>query len=78
MLAILSGIAASFLFVPVGSPRTSDPAELMQATRCPATIFPSLSEAIDSALAEKPPLLITGSLFLAGEALDVLAGRIPW
>jgi dihydrofolate synthase / folylpolyglutamate synthase len=72
MLAILSGIAASFFFVPVPSPRSSDPAELMQSTPCPAKTFSSLSAAIGSAMAGEPPVLITGSLFLAGEALSVL------
>ncbi len=76
MLAILSEIAASFFFVPVANPRSSDPAELAQSTRCPAKIFPSLSAAIDSAIAEPPPVLITGSLFLAGEALDIF-GNSP-
>ena len=77
MLGILSEIAASFFFVPVANPRTSDPAELAQSTRCPAKTFPSLSAAIDSAMAEPPPVLITGSLFLAGEALDILTGKNP-
>ena len=72
MLAILSEIAASFFFVPVVSPRSADPAELTQFTKCPAKTFQSLAVAIDSALAEPPPVLITGSLFLAGEALSVL------
>ena len=75
MLAILSEIAASFLFVPVASPRSSEPVELMQTTLCPARTFPSLSAAIDSAMAEQPPVLITGSLFLAGEAMDTLARK---
>ena len=72
MLNVLSGIAASFLFVPVASPRSSDPAELMRSTLCPANTFSSLSDAIDSAMAKSAPVLITGSLFLAGEALSIL------
>ena len=72
MLAILSEIAASFFFVPVASPRSSDPAELVRSTSLPAQAFPSLPAAIESALARAEPLLITGSLFLAGEALSVL------
>lgn len=78
MLAILSEIAASFFFVPVASARTSDPEELMQIIRLPAQAFPSLSAAIASALTEKPPVLITGSLFLAGEALSVLEPGPLW
>ena len=72
MLDVLSTIAARFFFVPVASPRSSDPAALIQATPCPAKIFPSLSAAITSALADAPPVLITGSLFLAGEGLSIL------
>ena len=77
MLAILSEIAASFFFVPVASERSSDPAELMQSTRLPAQISPSLPAAIASALAENPPVLITGSLFLTGEAIEILARKFP-
>lgn len=77
MLAVLSKIAASFHFVPVISPRSSAPAELLHSTPCPARMFSTLPAAIDSALAASPPVLITGSLFLAGEALDVLTGKNP-
>jgi dihydrofolate synthase / folylpolyglutamate synthase len=77
MLAILSEIAAAFYFVPVASPRSSDPAELMQSTRVSAQVFSSLPEAIESAKAEPAPILITGSLFLAGEAIDALTRISP-
>jgi len=76
MLSILSEIAASFSFVPVASPRSSDPAELMQFTRLPAKTFSSLSAAIESAMSGTAPVLITGSLFLAGEAIDIF-GKNP-
>jgi len=72
MLSVLSEIASSFLFVPVSSPRSSDPAELVPFTACPAKTFSSLQAAIGSATAEAPPVLITGSLFLAGEVMDIL------
>ncbi len=73
MLGILSQITGSFCFVPVASPRSTDPEELVQAAAgCPATIFASLPAAIDSALSGRSPVLITGSLFLAGEALSFL------
>jgi dihydrofolate synthase/folylpolyglutamate synthase len=77
VLAILSTIASSFLFVPVASPRSSDPAELLKCTQCPAQTSPSLSAAIASAMAKTQPALITGSLFLAGEAIDVLSRKTP-
>ena len=72
MLAVLSGIAEAFFFVPVDSPRSAEPAELMRSTAQTAKIFSSLTSAIDAATAEPAPVLITGSLFLAGEALSVL------
>lgn len=73
MLAILSRIAGSFYFVPVASPRSTDPAELLPAADgCPAKAFASLPAALDAALDGGRPVLITGSLFLAGEALSVL------
>ena len=72
MLAVLSGIAEAFFFVPVDSPRSAEPAELMRSTAQTAKIFSSLTSAIDAATAEPAPALITGSLFLAGEALSVL------
>lgn len=75
MLAVLSKIASSFLFVPVANPRSSDPAELIKSTQCRAQICPSLAAAISCALAGEAPVLITGSLFLAGEAIDVLAAQ---
>lgn len=75
MLAILSGIAASFFFVPVENPRSSNPAELMPFTSLPAKSFSSLSAGVESALADPPPVVITGSLFLAGEALLLFEAR---
>jgi dihydrofolate synthase/folylpolyglutamate synthase len=77
MLAVLSTIASSFLFVPVANPRSSDPADLILSARCPAQTCPSLTAAIASALADEAPVLITGSLFLAGEAIDVLVRKTP-
>ncbi|MFZ4774894.1 MAG: bifunctional folylpolyglutamate synthase/dihydrofolate synthase [Terrimicrobiaceae bacterium] len=73
MLGLLSQIAGSFYFVPVASPRSAAPEELVPAAAgCPAKAFASLSAAIEAARAGSSPVLITGSLFLAGEALTVL------
>lgn len=77
MLGILSGIAASFHFVPVDSPRSADPAEISRHADRPSRTHQSLRPAIAAALAEAPVILITGSLFLAGEALDFLASEQP-
>ncbi len=70
MLGILSEIAGSFLFVPVDSPRSADPGEL--AAPCASENYPSLRAALEAAMAGTAPVLITGSLFLAGEALALL------
>jgi len=70
MLAILGGIAGSFLFVPVDSPRSAVPGEL--AAPCPSESYPSLRAALEVVMAGPGPVLITGSLFLAGEALALL------
>ena len=72
MLALLSSLAHSFLFVPIASPRSRDPAEFPPDTTRPSKIAPTLPSAIQSALAIQTPVLITGSLFLAGEALAAL------
>jgi dihydrofolate synthase/folylpolyglutamate synthase len=77
MLAVLSTIASSFRFVPVSSPRSSDPVELAKATQRPSQICPTPAAAINSALEDAAPILITGSLFLAGEALDLLLHTVP-
>ena len=76
MLEILSGIAASFHFVPVISPRSADPEELSRCTTFPSRSHQSLGAAIDAALSETPLVLITGSLFLAGEAFEVITAGI--
>lgn len=70
MLAILAGIADSFFLVPVDSPRSAEPGEL----KAPGASknYTSLRSALEGALAGTAPILITGSLFLAGEALGLL------
>lgn len=77
MLAILSEIAGEFLFAPVANPRSSDPGDLLQHARVPAKTFPALEAAVEAALRGPSPALVTGSLFLAGEALPILEKRFP-
>lgn len=84
MLRILEPIAASINLVSVASSRTDFPLEL-QKFFSSATTFTSLNEifkkknifvdkeSIFSNLSE-PPFLLTGSLFLVGEALAILKG----
>jgi dihydrofolate synthase/folylpolyglutamate synthase len=70
LLAILEPLAADFLFVPVRSMRAVEPAELKRLAGRGQT-FPTVEAALQKFLtSQKPPaLLVTGSLFLAGEIL---------
>lgn len=82
MLRILEPIAASIILVPVHSPRTALPVDLQKEVPF-ATIFSSLNDVLeknnifidassDFSAVSKPPILLTGSLFLVGEALAIL------
>ncbi len=76
-------IAASFVAVAVRSHRTSDPADVMQILRTldskiPCEIAPDFAQALQMAKAGENKILITGSLFLAGEALAFFGfGDLP-
>ena len=72
MLRILEKVAGEFLFVPVRSERSEDPGVLKDQTQSPSREFPDLPSAIKAAMDTTLPVLITGSLFLAGEALEKL------
>ncbi len=85
MLRLLEPIAASISLVSVHSPRTASPAELQKIVPS-ATTFASLKEVFKekNIFREKAlhfssdlnyPVLLTGSLFLVGEALALLQGR---
>lgn len=73
MLRILEKVAGEFLFVPVRSERSEGPGVLRAQTQSPSREFPDLPGAIKAAMETPLPVLITGSLFLAGEALEKLA-----
>lgn len=73
MISLLSGIAHAFFFVPVASPRSADTQAFPAPTGCPSQTFSSLPDALEAARELPPPILITGSLFLAGEALSLLS-----
>jgi dihydrofolate synthase/folylpolyglutamate synthase len=73
MMRILEKIAGEFLFVPVRSERSEDPGVLKAQTQLPSREFPDLPSAITAALDTTLPVLISGSLFLAGEALEKLS-----
>ncbi|MFM8715831.1 MAG: glutamate ligase domain-containing protein, partial [Spartobacteria bacterium] len=72
MLRLLEKIGHQFFFVPVQSERSEDPAHFKKSTNLPATAFDDLPGAIKAASEASSPVLITGSLFLAGEALTIL------
>ena len=69
-LHILENIGHEFLFVPVRNERSEDPSVLKALTSLPSRHFPDLPSALRAALDATLPVLVTGSLFLAGEALE--------
>ena len=70
MLQILEKIGHEFLFVPVRNERSEDPGALMTLTSLPSRQFSDVPSAIKAASDTTVPILVTGSLFLAGEALE--------
>jgi len=76
VLAALTPFCLEVFFVPVRSPRSFSPSQLREKVpsgRCCA----NLRQAIDQAETVRTPVLITGSLFLIGEALALLQNRLP-
>ena len=76
----LEGLAARFITVPTRSPRTTPPGELVEtlahaAPGVPAHAAADLPTALAEARAGTDPVLVTGSLFLVGEALALLTGQ---
>ena len=77
----LEGLAARFLTVPTRSPRAASPDELLAALALaapgtPARAVPAgVAAALEQARQWPEPILVTGSLFLVGEALAVLTGQ---
>lgn len=69
MLEALSQIASRFFLVPVQNDRSASPSELKAPIHLPATVYPNVKTAIDHARTLRDPILVTGSLFLVGEAL---------
>jgi len=73
---ILAPLAGQILTVPVSSQRTASPEQLTEACRAAnpsatVSVCHSLSEALQKTAPEKL-LIITGSLYLIGEALELL------
>lgn len=65
----LEGLAKEFYFVPVKSFRSASPESLQAACQIPNTVFASVEEAL---AASRGLTLVTGSLFLVGEAMSLL------
>jgi dihydrofolate synthase / folylpolyglutamate synthase len=74
MTAILSEIALHFFLVPISNSRAASPFEIRDLLPAGAhfTLCSSVKEALEEANSTNNPILITGSLFLAGEALSIL------
>lgn len=78
ILEQLNKIANNFIFISVKSTRSLSPNELVkQCNEASCTeICESLTDAIEVAQAQKKPILITGSLFLIGEAKSHLESTV--
>ena len=74
----LAPIADSVLLPNIRSERAADPVELQTILvdlGCKSEIFSSFADAFDKAREKRDPILITGSLHFAGEALANLTGK---
>jgi dihydrofolate synthase/folylpolyglutamate synthase len=72
MLAILSPIVGDLWIVPVRSARSADVEILAASSPIPARKFARLEEALSEATQQSRRVLISGSLFLVGEAMELL------
>ena len=72
MLAALAPVAESFWLVPLESARADAPSHLAEKCPYPHRVFASLAEAVAASRGEALRVLVTGSLFLVGEALEIL------
>jgi dihydrofolate synthase/folylpolyglutamate synthase len=73
---LVAGRAGRVLCVPVPSERSADPAQLAESCRQAApglrvTVHPTLPAALDE-VRDEPLVVITGSLYLVGQALETL------
>lgn len=80
LLAPLRSVADEICIVPLASPRGADAAELERMALLAGFAQvrrSSLADALRGFAPDDAPLLVTGSLFLVGEALAVLGGLAP-
>ncbi len=74
----LAPISDLVLLPKIRSERAADPSELSKTfvdLGCKSEIFSSFADAFDKAREQRDPILITGSLHFAGEALAHLQGK---
>jgi dihydrofolate synthase / folylpolyglutamate synthase len=74
MISLLSKIAARFYIVPVQSRRAAPAGEIQSLVpeHIPSSTFTSVSDALQLAQQSTEMILVTGSLFLIGEAMALL------
>jgi dihydrofolate synthase / folylpolyglutamate synthase len=76
MLSVLAPIATRFFLVPVKNSRGEDPTNIRLPSGIPGAVFPGVQEAVKAAHKLAEPILVTGSLFLAGEVLSWLQPQL--
>ncbi|MBV9732567.1 MAG: bifunctional folylpolyglutamate synthase/dihydrofolate synthase [Verrucomicrobia bacterium] len=76
MLSALAPITARFFLVPVNNPRGENPASIRLPAGISSAVFPGVREAVEAAYKLAEPILVTGSLFLAGEVLSWLQPQL--
>jgi folylpolyglutamate synthase/dihydropteroate synthase len=67
----LAEIASDFVFVPVRNDRSASLESFSGFARTPFTLAEDLRTALDLAFSGSRPVLVTGSLYLAGEVLEL-------
>jgi len=72
MLETLANITDELWIVPVRNERAADPSALAAASPVPVRVFENISSALAESASQSRRGLITGSLFLVGEALEIL------
>jgi dihydrofolate synthase/folylpolyglutamate synthase len=73
MLAALDPLAEEFWFVPVDSQRGEDPSRISENFAARSRVFASVEQALAATQEQSLRVLVTGSLFLVGEALEKLS-----
>jgi len=72
MLDQLQELSDTIWLVPIQNTRAANPTALAPLTKHEAKTWPKLKEALDTARQSNQPVLVTGSLYLIGEAMEHL------